>query len=84
MLYNIFKIAIQNNLIVRNPCEGVSMPKLEQPEMRVLSTEEQEIFIEYVRSERCRYYEPLFIVKEQQKKHEETLKESPVYALDFM
>ncbi|MBR1691765.1 MAG: site-specific integrase [Lachnospiraceae bacterium] len=62
MLYNIFKIAIQNNLIVRNPCEGVSMPKLEQPEMRVLSTEEQQIFIEYVRSERWRYYEPLFIV----------------------
>lgn len=62
LLYNIFKIAIHNNLVVRNPCEGVSLPKIIQSEMRVLSIEEQQIFLDYLSDERWRFYKPLFIV----------------------
>ncbi len=61
MLYNVFKIAIHNNLLVKNPCEGVILPKMEQKERRVLSVEEQQIFLKYLHTERWHYYEPLFI-----------------------
>lgn len=61
MLYNVFKIAIHNGLMIKNPCDGVIMPKMEQKEKRVLSIEEQSVFLEYLHSERWQYYEPLFI-----------------------
>ncbi len=61
MLYNVFKIAIHNGLLVKNPCEGVDLPKMEQKEKRVLTVQEQALFLEYLHTERWQYYEPLFI-----------------------
>lgn len=61
MLYNVFKIAIHNGLLVKNPCEGVTLPKIEQKEKRVLSVEEQALFLEYLHTERWQYCKPLFI-----------------------
>ena len=45
MLHDAFDQAATNGMIVRNPVNGVEMPKQKKPEIRVLSHEEQERFI---------------------------------------
>lgn len=46
-------------MIVRNPCEGVVFPKDDTEEMRVLSKEEQQRFIEELDGE---YYRPMLLM----------------------
>lgn len=53
ILYNMFKIALQNNLILRNPCEAVILPKTKEKERRVLTLSEQAEVLEYSKGRSC-------------------------------
>ena len=46
-------------MMVRNPCKGVSFPKYDTEQMRVLSKEEQQRFIEQLEGE---YYRPMLLM----------------------
>jgi len=61
MLYNIMDLAVRNDLIVKNPVTGVARSKVEKKERRVLSIEEQTIFVSYLQKEAWKPYEPLMI-----------------------
>lgn len=51
--------AVELGMIVRNPCKGVEFPEDNTEEMRVLSKEEQQRFIEQLEGE---YYRPMFLM----------------------
>lgn len=59
LLHNIFDIAVNNDLIVKNPCTGTVRPTAERKERRVLSSEEQTYFLNYVRRDEWQFYEPI-------------------------
>lgn len=59
MLYDIFERACCNDLIIKNPCKGIDRPKVEQPDRRVLSVEEQYTLTSYLKKEKFKPYEPL-------------------------
>lgn len=59
VLFNIFKLALKNDILVKNPCYGAEIPREEKKEPRVLTANEQEIFLENIRGN---YYEPLLKV----------------------
>lgn len=59
MLSNMFKIAVNNDLIVKNPCRGAERPLIENKERRVLSIEEQKYLLNYVKQETWQFYEPV-------------------------
>lgn len=59
MLSNMFKIAVNNDLIVKNPCKGTELPIVENVERRVLSIEEQKYISNYVKKESWQFYEPI-------------------------
>jgi integrase len=45
VLHEALEQAVKNNLVVRNVCKATTLPKQEKPEMRVLSVEEQNRFM---------------------------------------
>lgn len=53
IIYNMFKIALQNELVLRNPCEGVTLPKTKAKEKRVLTVEEQKEVLKYSKGFLC-------------------------------
>lgn len=59
VLFNIFKLALKNDILIKNPCVGAEIPREEKKEPRVLTAAEQEIFLENIRGN---YYEPLLRV----------------------
>lgn len=59
VLFNIFKLALKNEILIKNPCVGAEIPREEKKEPRVLTAAEQEIFLENIRGN---YYEPLLKV----------------------
>lgn len=62
VLFDMLKIAENNELINRNPAKGVALPKQEKEERRVLSVAEQNAFLAYLKSEKWLPHEPLFVV----------------------
>jgi integrase len=62
VLFDILKIAENNELINRNPAKGVTLPKQEKEERRVLSVAEQSAFLAYLKNEKWLSHEPLFVV----------------------
>lgn len=55
--------AVKNEILLKNPCNSVEIPKTEKEERRVLTLEEQEEFLQYVRTHaRWRKYNTLFTV----------------------
>lgn len=55
--------AVRNEIIVKNPCISVEVPKSEKKERRVLSQREQDEFLSFVRnSEKWKRYNTLFTV----------------------
>ena len=55
--------AVRNEIIVKNPCVSVEIPKSEKKERRVLSQREQDEFLSFVRnSEKWKRYNTLFTV----------------------
>lgn len=61
MFYDIFETACRNDLIIKNPCKGVSRPKVEQTDRRVLSVEEQQTLISYLKKDTWKPFEPLIL-----------------------
>ncbi|WP_167958629.1 tyrosine-type recombinase/integrase [Anaerosporobacter faecicola] len=59
VLFNIFKLALKNEILMKNPCIGVEIPREDKKEPRVLTATEQEIFLEQIRGN---YYESLLKV----------------------
>lgn len=61
MLYNIFELALKNNLIMKNPCTGVTMPKITVKERRVLTSSEQEQLLTHIHKDKWNWYAPMLI-----------------------
>lgn len=59
ILYNLFGQAIKNDIILKNPCKGVMIPKEEKKRPRVLTASEQQLFLQIIKGN---YYRPLYIV----------------------
>lgn len=59
VISDMMSYAVKNDMIPKNPCTGVVIPKEEPKERRVMSAEEQEQFEEYMRGNPC---ETIFVV----------------------
>lgn len=57
ILQNCIEAAIANGLMTMNPVVGVIVPKCEKVERRVLSVEEQQVFLEYIERTKSWYEE---------------------------
>lgn len=62
MFYDLMEIAVKNDLIIKNPCAGVTIPKAEKTERRVLTIAEQAKVMEYLKHDEWKYLEPLVTV----------------------
>lgn len=56
ILHSILSLGLQNNIILRNPCDGVILPKTKEKERRVLTIDEQKEVLEHAKGRIC---EPL-------------------------
>lgn len=56
VLHSMFKLALQNNIIFRNPCDAVILPKTKEKDRRVLTIDEQREVLEHAKGRIC---EPL-------------------------
>lgn len=56
VLNNLFTQAVKNDLVMKNPCYGVVMPKREKKERRVMTKQEQKIFIKEIAGD---FYGPI-------------------------
>lgn len=56
VLHSMFKLALQNNIIFRNPCDAVILPKTKEKDRRVLTIDEQKEVLEHAKGRIC---EPL-------------------------
>lgn len=61
VLYNILELACKNDLIVKNPCTGVTVPKAGKRDRRVLSADEQFLLLSYFKKDQWKAYEPLIV-----------------------
>lgn len=59
IIHGALEKAVELGMIPRNPCKGVAFPKDDTEEMRVLSKEEQQRFIEQLEGE---YYRPMLLM----------------------
>ena len=58
VINNIFNFAVENNLLIANPCERIKLPKSilkEKAERQILTIEQQKRFIEFAERENFRY-----------------------------
>ena len=62
VLYNLFDVAVRNDLIAKNPCDGVIKPPIDAIERRVLTSQEQIRFLRFIRQNRWSFYEPTLTV----------------------
>lgn len=53
ILHSMFKMAVQNDMLNKNPCDAVILPKTKKKEKRVLTVEEQKIVLEYSKGHLC-------------------------------
>lgn len=53
VLHSMFKVALQNNFIFRNPCDAVILPKTKEKERRVLTIDEQKEVLEHAKGRIC-------------------------------
>lgn len=59
LLNNIFNLALKYDMITKNPCIGIILPKEEKKELGVLSLDGQKLFLQVIKGD---YYEPLFLL----------------------
>lgn len=59
ILYNLFKQAMRNDLINKNPCIGVIFPKIEKKSPRVLTGNEQQLFLKQIATS---FYQPVYMM----------------------
>ena len=48
-MHNMFGFAVRNDLILKNPCDGAQIPKTDVKERRVLTKEEQDCFLTFIK-----------------------------------
>lgn len=53
ILHSMFKLAVQNDILYRNPCDAVVLPKTKERKRRVLTIEEQQLVVKYSRGRLC-------------------------------
>ncbi len=53
ILHSMFKVAVQNEMLNKNPCDAVILPKTKKKEKRVLTIEEQQAVLEYSKGRLC-------------------------------
>lgn len=61
MLHNIFETAIANDLIIKNPCNGIARPAKEKQKVDALSVSEQNTFLHYLDKDKWKQYKPLVV-----------------------
>ena len=59
ILNNIFTQAVKNDLVLKNPCYGAVMPKGVKRERRVMTSEEQKLFLKEIEGD---FYGPIFLL----------------------
>ena len=59
VIHGALEKAVELGMLVRNPCKGVTFPEDDTEEMRVLTKEEQQRFIEQLEGE---YYRPMLLM----------------------
>lgn len=59
LLYNIFETACKNDLLIKNPCQGVVLPSAPKAERRVLTVDEQSKLLYYMAKDEWVEFEPL-------------------------
>lgn len=63
ILHSSMSQAVKSDLIVKNLCDADTMPKAGKKERRVLSAEEQKLFLEFIHdSKEWERYYPLFVI----------------------
>lgn len=58
VLRRVFDYAMDNDIILKNPCNSVILPKNNKPKQRVMTIEEQNIFVDAVQND---FYRNLFM-----------------------
>lgn len=53
ILHSMFKMAVQNDMLNKNPCDAAILPKTKKKAKRVLTVEEQQIVLEYSKGHLC-------------------------------
>lgn len=61
-LSNIFKMAVNNDLIPKNPCTQTIRPTIDTSERRVLTASEQSRLLSFIQQEQYRHVEPAITV----------------------
>lgn len=61
-LSNVFKMAVNNDLISKNPCTQTIRPAIDTPERRVLTASEQSRLLLFIRKEQYKNVEPALTV----------------------
>lgn len=61
-LSNIFKMAVNNDIISKNPCSQTIRPGIDTPERRVLTASEQRWLLSFIQQEQYRNIEPAITV----------------------
>ncbi len=61
-LSNVFKMAVNNDLIPKNPCTQTIRPAIDSPERRVLTASEQSRLLLFIRQEKYKDVEPAITV----------------------
>lgn len=61
-LSNVFKMAVNNDLIAKNPCTQTIRPTIDTPERRVLTASEQSRLLSFIRQEKYKNIEPAITV----------------------
>lgn len=59
LMNNIFNLALKYDMVKKNPCIGIILPKEEKKEPGVLSQDGQKLFLEVIKGD---YYEPLYLL----------------------
>lgn len=61
MLHNIFQIALYNDLITKNPCTGVTLPPHYAENPKVLTLEQQQELLRFLKQKKWNKYQPTII-----------------------
>lgn len=62
MLHNIFQIAVYNDLLIKNPCTGVTLPSQYSQKPKVLTLEEQQDLLEFLSQDKWLKYQPIITI----------------------
>lgn len=62
MMHNIFQIAVNNDLLAKNPCTGVTLPNQYSQKPKVLTLEEQQELLQFLSQDNWNKYQPMITI----------------------